>query len=182
MQAGCSGHPCPDNTNLVNTLYQRHQTLLQQQSEQQQRQQQQQQQQPQLQPKQFANAETAQIGLEQPADLVDQAAHAPTHVKISDSPTFQGDTVPDTPVAAAEAAAQEADAEPAAKAAQNASQGFEKHRGVVGVDVSGVDTLLDLETGLGSRQSSPASEAAVIDTSLVPDSAKAFNQHQVTQS
>ena len=35
VQAGCAAHPCPDNSNLVNTLYQRHQALLEQQQQQQ---------------------------------------------------------------------------------------------------------------------------------------------------
>ena len=171
VQAGCAGHPCPDNTNLVNTLYQRHQTLLQ---HEQQQQQQQQSEQHQQQKKEFANAETAQTGLQQAADLVGQAAHAATDVGNPDSPTFQGDTVPDTPVAAAEVAAQAAAVELAAEAVKDASQGFKQHNGI-----EVVDSVLDLEIGLGSMHSSSALTAAVVDNSLGPDSARAIDQHQV---
>lgn len=174
VQAGCAGHPCPDNTNLVNTLHQHHQTLLQHQQQQQQQNEQQQQ------SEQFASPETAQTGVEQPAELVSQAANAYTDVAISHSPTFQGDTVPDTPTATAETAAKECAVEAAAEAARNASQGFRRHGGVAGADCS-VDSLLNLQTGLSSRQSSPVLAAAVTYTSLDPDSAKAVSQQQVMQ-
>ena len=182
VQAGCAGHPCPDNTNLVNTLYQHHHTLLQHQ-QQQQRQQQQQQQSEQQQNKQFASAKTAQIGLEQPAELIGQAADALTDVRMSYSPTFQGDVVPDTPIATvtAEAATQEAAVEAAAEVAQDASQGFKQYSGIEGAGVCSNDLLLDLETDLGSRQSKSVVAAAVADTSLSPDSAEAIDQHQVME-
>ena len=178
VQAGCAGDVCPDNTNLVNTLYQRHQTLLQhqQQPEQQRKHQSEQQN------KQSATVDAPQVGLAQPAVVTGQAANALTDAMLSDSPTFQGETVPDTPVAAAEAAAQEAAVEPAAEAAQDASQGLKKLSGIEGADVNGVDSLLDLEIGLDSRQSSSALAAAVVDTSLRPESARAVDQHEVMQS
>lgn len=217
VQAGCAIRPCPDSTNLVNTLYQRHQILLQQQwqqhqpeqqqrhseqqqqhseqqqqrSEQQQRhteqqqhhreQQQQQhsedhlhQQQPQqnIEP---ACAETTQVALVQRADVDGQAACVPAEVVVCHSPTFQGDTVPDTPIAAAEAAAQEA----AAEAAQDASQGVEKHGSTEGACVGGVDSFLDLELGLDTRQSSSSAAAAVADTLVAPRGAMSDGHHQV---
>lgn len=210
VQAGCAAHPCPDNTNLVNTLYQRHQMLLQQQQQQQhqleqqhqpeqqhhseQQEQQQQQQHCEQQQQQYSkdqlhqqrlqhNKELAcveidQVGLVQAADVDNQAACVATEVMVCPSPTFQGDTVPDTPLAAAEAAVQEA----AAEAAQDASPGVKQHGGTEGAYVGGADSFLDLELGLGSRQSSSPAAAAVADTLVGSHGGKADDQHQVRQS
>ena len=84
LQAGCPDSTCADSTNLVNTLYQRQQALLLQQ---------QQQQQMQL-PDQPASSSQAGVHANTSAHTADCA----DAVFPSSPSSFEGDTVPDTPV------------------------------------------------------------------------------------
>lgn len=92
VQAGCSDSTCADSSNLVNTLYQRQQALFLQQ--------QQQQQQLQL-PEQPALSSPAGVHADTNihiAEVADNDAVAEP-AEVPDSPrSFEGDTVPDTPV------------------------------------------------------------------------------------
>ena len=88
VQAGCSDSTCADSSNLVNTLYQRQQALLQQQ------------QQLPDQPALGSQARAHAITHVHTADSSYNDAHA--DAEFPDSPrSFEGDTVPDTPVTGA---------------------------------------------------------------------------------
>ena len=90
VQAGCPDSACADSSNLVNTLYHRQQALLLQQ---------QQQQQMQL-PDQPASSSQAGVHANtsaHTADSADNGAYADAEFPSSPS-SFEGDTVPDTPV------------------------------------------------------------------------------------
>lgn len=89
LQAGCPDSTCADSTNLVNTLYQRQQALLLQQ----------QQQQMQL-PNQPASSSQAGVHANTSAHTADSADNdACADAEFPSSPSsFEGDTVPDTPV------------------------------------------------------------------------------------
>ena len=93
VEAGCTSGPCADPTNLVNTLYLRHQTLLQHTQVEQTQQQQQ----------DTGRVESTNLydSCQMPiADAGPSAAQTALDEELR-SPTLQGDTVPDTPVAAA---------------------------------------------------------------------------------
>lgn len=208
LHTGCHGQTCTDSTNLVNTLYQRHQTLLEQQQQ------------------------RAVPGFES-TDLLLQAQHAQhgaVHVDLNmhadhqeldqvasvsatqhhqqqseqlacagdtaslpaaesgqitpaqavvellpNSPSFQGDTVPDTPIAAAEAAAQEA----AAEAAEGVTLGVEQEDDIQGVAVNGVDLVFDMDSSGHGTQTGTAVAVAVADTAAGQGSGLAINHHQV---
>ena len=89
VQAGCPDSACADSSNLVNTLYHRQQALLLQQ----------QQQHMQL-PDQPASSSQAGVHANTSAHTADSADNdACADAEFPSSPsTFEGDTVPDTPV------------------------------------------------------------------------------------
>lgn len=95
VHAGCSDNSCTDSSNLVNTLYQRQQALLVQQ-------QQQQQQQSDQAADQTALSSQAGIHVHATTNVSSADNDADADAEGPDSPrSFEGDTVPDTPVTGA---------------------------------------------------------------------------------
>ncbi len=128
VQAGCSDSTCADSSNLVNTLYQRQQALLLQQ----------QQQQMQLpdQPALSSQAEVHANTHAHTAELADSDAHADG--KFPDSPrSFEGDTVPDTPVNGA------APLEAALAGAHGLDSGCHQEADEAAADAEGIELVFD---------------------------------------
>lgn len=122
LRTGCSGGTCADSTNLVNTLYQRHQALLHQ--------------------TQQASG-SGQAGNR--GDNSQAAECFPDAVMISGSPSsFQGDSVPDTPVVAA--AAEQAAWKVEAAADEEAGRASDLELQDAAADMRGIDLIFGEDT------------------------------------
>lgn len=184
VQAGCSGHRA-DTTNLVHTLFQHHQALLDHDQHQQQQQQQRQQQQSHHQQQQYQHQQQADLN-EAAEDTHDHeqvlaadnrhlsAVLAVDNVVLTGSPGFQGEMVPDTPVAAAEAATQEAANEAAEGVTAGAKQQYESETAAVG----SVELLFDDDSASRGQQRG-STEPAALDLRAGPSPAIRNNQQQV---
>lgn len=138
LQTGCSGGTCADSTNLVNTLYQRHQALLHQ--------------------TQQASG-SGQAGNR--GDSSEAAECVPEAVMISGSPrSFQGDSVPDTPVLAA--AAEQAAWKAEAAADEEAGRASDLELKDAAADMRGVDLIFGEDNAAqDSGEASPHSSQGI---------------------